>query len=68
MANNLAENIVTACYDLSSFNAVLSLGAGYPTAQVQQAHWLQEPRRIYGTKDYRALYQGELQMYWRELP
>lgn len=68
MANALAEQLVNLVYDESVFNAVLNLGPQYPTAQMQQAHWLQEPRRIYGTKDYRALYQGELWTVWRELP
>lgn len=68
IANGLAEQIVAACYQLSSFNAVLTLPSGYPTARVQQAHPLGEPRRLYGDKAYWAVYQFDLQLYWLELP
>ena len=54
---------MAACYQLSSFNAVL-VPSGYPTARVQQAHPLGEPRRMYADRAYWAVYQFDLQLYW----
>lgn len=67
LANGLAENILAACQQLSSFNAKLALPTGYPPARVQQAHALTEPRPVYGDRAYWAVYQFDLQMYWLEL-
>lgn len=68
VANALAERIVKACYSTSSFNSTLVLPTGYPTARVQQAHPLQEPRRVYGDRNYMARFHFDLQLYWIELP
>jgi hypothetical protein len=68
VANALAERIVKACYNLSSFNTVLVLPTGYPTARVHQAHLLQEPHRVYGDKGYYARFRFDVQFYWIELP
>lgn len=68
VANGLAEDILAACQQTSSFNAKLVLPTGYPPARVQQAHALSEPRPLYGDRAYWAVYQFDLQMYWLELP
>lgn len=68
LANSLAERILKACQDTSSFNAKLTLPAGYPPARVQQAHALSEPMEVYGDRSYWAVYRFDLQIYWVELP
>lgn len=67
-ANNLAETVVKACYQLSSFNTTLVLGpAGYPNARMLQARPLQEPRRVFGDRSFYAHYSFDLQTHWISL-
>lgn len=68
IANSVAEIIANACYNTANFNATLTLPTNYPTARVQQAHVVSEPRRIYGDKSFYARYQMDVQLYWIELP
>jgi hypothetical protein len=68
LSSGLLERIVKATYDTGSFNAILDLGTGYPTAQVQQGHPVSEVRPSYGDKAYWAVYMVEIQIIWRELP
>ena len=67
VANELAETVTNAVYSTSAFNQVLTLKPGYPTARVQQAHLLQEPRPVYGDPRYFARFHMDVQFYWIEL-
>lgn len=68
IANNLAEIVANSVYKVTNFNQLLSLGTNFPTARVQDAKLITEPRRVYGDKAYWAIYLTEVQIFWVELP
>lgn len=68
-ANQLAELIRAACYDLDSVaDTIVSLPAAYANARVLSAFLLSEPRRVYDDDGSYARYQFDLQLHWVEVP
>lgn len=66
-ANNLAEQIRAACYDVTAFGRELRPqinGVIYPTAKALAAYVLTEPRRIYDDAGDYARFQFDLQIHW----
>ncbi len=67
-AANLAETVLAATYNRSLMQAALTLPTGYPQARMLSAHFLMEPRRLYGDDSSYARYGADLQVHWIELP
>ncbi|MFJ8935356.1 hypothetical protein ACIRL0_06505 [Streptomyces sp. NPDC102365] len=64
-ANNLAETIVAACYDVPSISRPLTLPGGFPPARVLTAYPLGEPQRVRDDQASYARYNLPLALMWR---
>lgn len=67
-SNVLMETIRYACLQRTGFNRVLGLSAGgvqYPSAVVESAYFLTEPRRGYSDAADYACYSADVQFIWR---
>lgn len=67
-ANNLAEEIQNAFYQVGNIPRTLTLNAGFPTARVLSAWTITEPRRVYEDDASYARYTMSAQFTWIELP
>lgn len=63
-AENLAETVRAACYDIPSIGRFLTLPYCDQTARVLSAYPVQEPRRAYGDAGDYACVQVELALHW----
>lgn len=69
-ANELAENVVAACFDPSLFQSHdLSLGvSGAPSARVLQVALIEDPMRAPNDDAHMAHYTTAIQLWWNEKP
>lgn len=70
VASHLAETIVLATYDRLTMNRQLAIsvkGVAYPSASVQAAQALTEPRQLFDDAGDYARFQFDLQLRWIQL-
>ncbi len=68
-ANQLAESVRAACYDLAAFPVLVTgMPGNYNDARVHSAWLMNEPRRITDDPGSYARYTFDLQSAWTEVP